>query len=75
MPEEDEKTNPNLNDMITLAEAAQISGLSEGHLRLLVRNGQLWGHKLGRNWFTTEKAVQDYLALNRKPGPKPQKPA
>ena len=32
----------------------------------------LWGTKIGRNWVTTEQAVQEYLARDRKPGPKPK---
>ena len=62
---------PRLNELITLATAAKLSGLSSGHLRLLVRTNELWGQKLGRNWFTTQQAVQEYLARNIKPGPKP----
>ena len=58
--------------LISLAEAAEISGLSAGHLRLLVNQGKIWGTKIGRNWVTTEKAVQDYLAKDRRPGPKPK---
>jgi hypothetical protein len=59
-----------LEDLITLQEAATQSGLSSSHLRLLVRRGDLWGRKLGRNWFTTREAVIAYLARDRKPGPK-----
>jgi hypothetical protein len=39
----------NLEDLISLHEAAQISGLSHGHLALLIRRGQLWG----KNWGGT----------------------
>jgi hypothetical protein len=66
--------NPAMADLITLGEAALISGLSPNHLRLLVSKKIMWGRKLGRNWFTTEKAVQDYLKLGIRPGPKPKKP-
>ena len=64
---------PSLADLITLSEASKLSGLSPSHLRLLVSRGDIWGKKLGRNWFTTEQAVTDYIKLDRKPGPKPQK--
>ena len=43
---------PSLNELISLQEAAEVSGLSAGHLRLLVSRGDLWGMKLGRNWVT-----------------------
>lgn len=56
--------------LISLAEAAELSGLSQGHLRLLVSEGKIWGTKIGRNWVTTEDTVRDYLATDRRPGPK-----
>ena len=61
---------PDLLDLISLSQAAKISGLSPNHLRLLVRTGEVWGIKVGRNWLTTETAVKQYLASDRKPGPK-----
>lgn len=61
---------PTITDLISLAEASELSGLSHGHLALLIRKGQLWGIKLGRNWVTTKKAVEAYLASNPHPGPK-----
>lgn len=64
---------PGLDELISLSEAAEISGLSPSQIRLLVSRGVIWGKKLGRNWFTTAQAVNDYLKLDRKPGPKPQK--
>lgn len=67
----DQDDQPNLEDLISLTEAAQLTGISASHLRLLVRNGEIWGKKVGRNWLTTEQAVQEYLAQSRKPGPKP----
>jgi hypothetical protein len=75
MPHNDEdKTSnkPDLDDIISLREASDLSGLSPSHLRLLVSDGEIWGKKLGRNWFTTAQAVNDYLKLVRKPGPKPK---
>lgn len=65
-------SEPCLAGLISLREAAELSGLSAGHLRLLVSTGKLWGVKLGRNWVTTAKAVQEYLAQDRRPGPKPK---
>lgn len=57
--------------LIGLAEAAELSGLSHSHLRLLVRQGKIWGQKIGRDWLTTEAAIQTYLATERRPGRKP----
>jgi len=65
---------PSLEELITLQEAAKFSGLSASHLALLVRRGDIWGVKLGHNWLTTAQAVKEYLARDRRPGPKPKKP-
>ena len=64
---------PNLDDLITLKEAAQISGFTTRHLRKLAINGDIWATKLGHNWLTTSQSVEEYLARERKPGPKPKK--
>jgi hypothetical protein len=63
---------PPLSELLPLNTAAERCGLSASHLRLLVRQGEVWGIKLGRNWLTTEAAVRLYLARAVKPGPKPQ---
>ena len=72
MTQKDNQVNnqPLLDDLISLSKAAEISGLSPDHLRRLAGEGILWAKKIGRNWVTTEKAVLEYLALNRRPGPK-----
>jgi hypothetical protein len=64
---------PALDELISLSMAAEISGLSHSHLRLLVRRGDIWGKRMGRDWFTSEKAVKEYLSGHPKPGPKPKK--
>ena len=61
---------PGLDELITLEEAAEISGFTTRHLRTLARNGNIWARKLGRNWFTTAQAVREYLARDRRTGPK-----
>ena len=73
MPDEDREEGeyqPRWNELITLQEAAKLSGLSYSHLRRLARQGDIWAKKLGNTWFTTEQAVREYLARNRRPGPK-----
>lgn len=60
------------NQLISLAEAAKLSGLSSGHMRLLAKQGKIWATKIGRNWVTTQNAVQAYLATSPRPGPKPK---
>ena len=69
-----ETSQPGLDELISLQEAAELSGLSTSHLRLLVSRGNMWGIKLSRSWFTTAKAVQEYVAQGHRPGPKPKNP-
>jgi hypothetical protein len=61
-----------IDDLISLETAAKLSGLTSGHLRLLIRERDLWGTKIGRNWVTTEKAVREYQA-RAKPRGRPKK--
>jgi len=68
-----DSSQPMLDELIPLSKAAELSGFTIGHLGLLIRKGDLWGKKIGRNWVTTAQAVREYLARNRRPGPKPQK--
>jgi excisionase family DNA binding protein len=70
-----EANQPRLDELISLDEAAKLSGLTADHLRRLVRQGDLWGKKIGRNWVTAEQAVREYLARDRRPGPKRSKKA
>lgn len=63
-----------LKDLISLQTAAKRSGLSSSHLRLLIRNGDIWGLKIGRNWVTTEQAVREYLSRAQRLG-RPRKPS
>jgi hypothetical protein len=59
--------------LISLSEAAAISGLSAGHLRFLVSHGEIFGQKIGRNWVTTKKAVADYVRNDFKRSRDPRK--
>ena len=60
--------------LISLAEAAEKCELTHDHLRRLIRTKKVWGIKIGRNWVTTEAAVREYLATDRRPGPKTAPP-
>lgn len=59
-----------IKELISLQKASEYCRLSQTHLRLLVRTGELQGWKIGRNWVTTKSDVDCYLKKNRKPGPK-----
>jgi len=75
MPEKITKRNSptDLDELITLKEAAKFCGLSHDHLRRLAGRGDLQAKKIGRDWVTTERAVREYLAQDRRPGPKTDK--
>ena len=68
--QENDEYQPSLDELIPLSKAAEISGLSHDHLRRLAEQGDIWATKLGRNWVTTEQAVHEYLAKDRRRGPK-----
>ena len=51
--------------IISLKEAAENSGYHPDYLGSLIRNGKLEGKKIGRNWFTTEKAIKDFIAAQK----------
>jgi excisionase family DNA binding protein len=53
------------DDLLSLGEAAALTGLSASHLRLLASSGRIRAQKVGRNWITTEAAVRAYLADRR----------
>jgi len=59
-----------VKQLITLAEASEMSGLSHGHISLLINRGIVWGVKVGMNWMTTKDAIESYMAIERRPGPK-----
>ena len=69
----DKPSHIGLDDLISLEEAADYSGLSASHIRLLVRSGEIHGKKIGRNWVTTRQAVDNYVARGQRPGPKPSR--
>ena len=56
------------DELITLGEAGRRYGLSPYTLRLLARRGRLQAQKMGRDWFTTPKDVEAYLASRAKTG-------
>lgn len=68
----DDANQPKLDELIPIVRAAETSGLSKSHLALLCRTKKIWAVKMGRDWWTTQAAVNEYLARDRKPGPKPK---
>jgi excisionase family DNA binding protein len=56
------------NNLISLQQASQLCDLSADHLRRLAEQGKLHSRKIGRNWVTTNEAVEEYLQNRRPPG-------
>lgn len=54
--------------LVLLSKLAQSNPYSEKYLNLLVRSGKLEAHKEGRNWLSSQKALDQYLTNRvRKP--------
>ena len=60
-------------ELISLAEAATVSGLHSAHLRKLAERGDLEARKIGRNWVTTWGAVARYMGDKEKRRNDPKK--
>jgi len=56
--------------LISLREAAKISGYSPDYIGQLIRSGKLPGQQVFSNvaWMTTEEAILNYMAKNSKAG-------
>jgi len=50
---------------IPVTTAAERSGLSVHLILRLLRRGEMFGVQIGKSWFTTQEALQDYLATHR----------
>lgn len=49
-------------DFLTTAETADLLGFTVQHVRRLVRNGQLQGSKMGRDWVIFRESVDAFVA-------------
>lgn len=54
------------NEYISLQEATKYCHYSQEYLSLLARKGLLESVQFGRNWMTTKKAVEEYVATQKK---------
>ena len=53
-------------EYISLADASKLCRYSQEYLSLLARKGKLETIRLGRNWVTTKKALEEYITNNKK---------
>ena len=52
-------------ELISLAVAAKKAGLTPKYLRDIAEKGRLQAKKIGRDWVTTEAAVEEYLKTRK----------
>ena len=50
-----------VQNAISMAEAAELAGLSISHMGYLARTNRLEARKIGRDWVTTKDAVERYV--------------
>ena len=65
MPDSSENLPPDpltIGELLTLAEAAEYAGLTKGSLLVYAKNGRLKAKRRGWMWFTTQAAIDEYLA-------------
>lgn len=58
------KSQPS-SQYISLKQATKISGYNQDYLGYLIREKKLTGERIGRDWFTTEKALRTYLSTKK----------
>lgn len=59
------KKPPLSGELISLKKASEISGYHPDYLSYLIRKGRIRGRRVGRDWFTTEEAVKNYLSTKK----------
>ena len=59
-------------EWISTKEAAEYTGYTPRYICYLLANGLVEGRRFGRDWFTTKKALDEYLATDPRPGPQKQ---
>ena len=57
--------------LITVKEATERYGISDGYLRLLLGRGTLEGMKVSRDWLIKIDSLEHYMTNRKKRGPKP----
>src|SRR5690606_27509919 len=66
-------TEPQLEGgFISLADAAKKTGYHQDYLGQLARGGKLEAQKIGRNWVTTQAALDKFLGRDQKEIKEPQ---
>ena len=61
-----DSTQDNTNEYIPLSLLAPSTPYSSEYLGLLARRGLIDAYKEGRNWVSTQKAIEDYIHSQKK---------
>lgn len=69
------ETNDHFQEEILTADAAKKYHLTPSYVARLARTSLVQARKFGRDWILDEASLREYLALPRKPGPKPRRPS
>jgi excisionase family DNA binding protein len=64
----DYRTESNVTEWITTAEAAVLTGYDATHVRYLVREGHIRGKKFGRDWMVHRGSLLAYAGEMKKLG-------
>jgi excisionase family DNA binding protein len=62
------RKKPANDDLVTLAQAADLYGYSGDYLRRLAEKGRLGARKIGHHWLTTAGDVESFLSTREKRG-------
>lgn len=66
--EEQPRVVGQLDEILSLAEAAALSGLAAHTLAQQAEKGRLRARKVGRTWVTTRKCLEEYLRDHARSG-------
>jgi excisionase family DNA binding protein len=58
-------SNSSKQELLSMAEAGEITGYHPDYLSALARQGKLMGQKVGRNWLITREALNAFLGLDQ----------
>jgi excisionase family DNA binding protein len=61
LPKGDSVGMPDLNEFMTVQEAAERLGFHVNHVRRMRRQGDLAGVKVGATWLITKESIQKYI--------------
>ena len=61
-----------LTDYISSEDASKLSGFHMGYIAVLAATGKVQAKKFASVWLISKSSLDDYLATERRTGPKPK---